>query len=73
MMQAGLVDHVVLPGDVLGTVHHDVELKLGPGIRREQDKIIASKCGIVRLRKPNIYWIDINQRRVCGHGNEIIS
>lgn len=63
-MEAGLVGSVVLPGDILGVVHEEIELKLGPGARSEQDKIIASKCGVLRLRKPNIYWIDINQRRV---------
>ena len=55
---------VVLPGDVLGVVSGDVQLRLGPGVRVEHAKILASKFGVLRFRKPNIYWIDINHKKV---------
>ncbi|XP_062509284.1 putative exosome complex component rrp40 isoform X2 [Corticium candelabrum] len=54
---------VVLPGDVLGVVSGDVQLRLGPGVRVEHAKILASKFGVLRFRKPNIYWIDINHKK----------
>ena len=63
-MNTALLDRVVLPGDVLGNVEPDSALKLGPGLRMEQNSVVAVKAGKLRFRKPSIYWIDSNQRRV---------
>ena len=67
-----LVNHVVMPGDVIGNVA-DLEaslegkskIKFGPGLREENGVILAYKAGVLRHRKPATYLIDCNQRRVC--------
>ena len=66
-----LVNHVVMPGDVIGNVA-DLEaalegkskIKFGPGLREENGVILAYKAGVLRHRNPATYLIDCNQRRV---------
>ena len=66
-----LLNRVVLPGDVIGSVA-DLEgrlegknkIKLGPGLREVNGVIMAYKAGVFRHRNPSIYMIDCNQRRV---------
>lgn len=65
-----LLNRVVLPGDVIGSVA-DLEgrlegknkIKLGPGLREVNGVIMAYKAGVFRHRNPSIYMIDCNQRR----------
>lgn len=57
---------IVLPGDDLTSVinqDNNTRVVLGPGLKREPEKIIATKCGILCQRKPNIFWIDFHQKR----------
>ena len=66
-----LVNHVVMPGDVIRNVA-DLEaalegkskIKFGPGLREENGVILAYKAGVLRHRNPATYLIDGNQRRV---------
>ena len=66
-----LLNRVVLPGDVIGSVA-DLEgrlegknkIKLGPGLREVNGVIMAYKAGVFRHRNSSIYMIDCNQRRV---------
>lgn len=68
-----LVNHVVMPGDVIGNVA-DLEatlegkgkIKFGPGLREENGVILAYKAGVLRRRNPATYLIDCNQRRVSS-------
>ena len=70
-MAAGKVNTVVLPGDIICKIQ-DIEsssdsrykLKLGPGLRQEDDEILAFKAGVLRSRDPQIFWVDTNQKRV---------
>ncbi|XP_023211013.1 exosome complex component RRP40-like [Centruroides sculpturatus] len=68
--------NVVIPGDVLFDVSENDELRntiLGPGLRRESDKVIVTKCGIVRHRKPNVYWIDAHHKKyIPARGEAVI-
>jgi len=56
---------VVLPGDVIHKLEGSEKLTIGPGIRREGDNLIATKCGVLQFKKPGTYWVDNNQKRVC--------
>lgn len=72
-MAANMVNRVVMPGDVLGSIKDiqqqsdtkNTKLRLGPGLRQEKDTVIAFKSGVLRHRSPATYWIDTNQKRVC--------
>ncbi|XP_050403694.1 exosome complex component RRP40 [Patella vulgata] len=64
-----MADHVgslFLPGDLIQNLKESEATKkilLGPGLRQENDLILASKPGILRFREPNVYWIDSPQKR----------
>ncbi|XP_031570025.1 putative exosome complex component rrp40 [Actinia tenebrosa] len=70
-MAANMVNRVVMPGDILGSIQdiqHQSENKntkprLGPGLRQEKDIVIAFKSGVLRHRSPATFWIDTNQKR----------
>ncbi|CAM9794386.1 unnamed protein product [Lampetra fluviatilis] len=36
---------------------------LGPGLRREGDVVLASRCGVLRHREPHTYWVESHQKR----------
>ena len=65
-----LLNRIVLPGDVIGSVA-DLEgslegknkVKLGLGLREVNGAIVAYKAGVFRHRNPSIHLIDCNQRR----------
>ena len=65
-----LLNRIVLPGDVIGSVA-DLEgslegknkVKLGLGLREVNGAIVAYKAGVFRHRNPSIYLINCNQRR----------
>ncbi|CAM1319337.1 EXOSC3 (predicted) [Pycnogonum litorale] len=63
---ADLIGKIVIPGDCLEELSKkDLSDKiiLGPGLQRESESVIATKCGIVKCREANIYWIDNHQKR----------
>ncbi len=68
---------VVIPGDNLGhidpTSDDKEKLRLGPGLRQESGKVLAYKAGVLRSKKPRIFWIDSNQKRVRLNSYHIIS
>eukprot|EP00794_Sanderia_malayensis_P008250 gene8250-9132_t len=71
------VNRVVMPGDVLGeidpTSKEKEKIKLGPGLRQENGQVFACKAGILRSKKPKIFWIDSNQKRyVAVKGDSVI-
>ncbi len=66
-----LVNQVVLPGDIVAqkvknkqNVNKKIKLKLGPGLRKDKDNIVAYKCGVLREKESTVFWIDSNQKRV---------
>lgn len=74
-MQSKLGD-VLMPGDVAQTVQSAAKNKkvvLGPGLRRQDDQVIACKAGVLRSRPPNTLWIDSYQKRyVPSRGETVI-
>lgn len=61
------VGDVVMPGDCVKEISHlnktDDKIVIGPGLRREGDKVTACKCGVLKKRGNNIYYVDYYQKR----------
>jgi len=62
------VGEVVLPGDEIHIPFKNPDDKtstvIGPGLRQNLGTVIATKPGVLRSRKPAVYWIDSHQKRV---------
>lgn len=59
---------VVMPGDSLKEIKKEGKNErenviLGPGLRREGDKIYICKAGILKRRDPAVYYVDSYQKR----------
>lgn len=71
----GLED-VVLPGDIIeepsniATINKKVIL--GPGLRKQNENIISTKCGLLKSKKPNTFWVDSFQKRYVPCRGETI-
>ncbi|EDW11672.1 exosome complex component RRP40 [Drosophila mojavensis] len=67
---------VIMPGERVRVVEDAAKNKrviLGPGLRRLDDKVVASKAGPLRHKDPNTFWVDNYQRRyVPARGDLII-
>lgn len=65
------VDDVVMPGDSLKDIkstkkegkNERENVILGPGLRREGDKVYVCKAGILKRRDPAVYYVDSYQKR----------
>ncbi|GBM99916.1 Exosome complex component RRP40 [Araneus ventricosus] len=71
------IGKVVMPGDVLLDIStlQDTNEKIifGPGMRREDNKIIAIKCGVLKKNSSKVYYIDNHQMRyVPNRGENVI-
>ena len=65
------ISEVLLPGDVFTFDLPDLASNVkpekvicGPGLRRDGDDVRVCKCGILRHKPPNVFWIDSQQKRV---------
>uniref|UniRef100_A0A182M175 AB hydrolase-1 domain-containing protein n=1 Tax=Anopheles culicifacies TaxID=139723 RepID=A0A182M175_9DIPT len=70
------INRNVLAGD---TIEEPMELMktnkkvvLGPGLRIEKDVVRASKCGQLKMKPPNTFWIDAYQRRYVPNRGELV-
>lgn len=67
---------IVIPGDVISEIPPDSDdvtsedkkggIILGPGLSREGSTVYATKCGVLRKKRPlnhDIYWIDTQSKR----------
>lgn len=66
---------IVIPGDLISEIPPDSEeveqdqkggIVLGPGLIREGPAVYATKCGILKQKKPlahDIYWVDTHTKR----------
>ena len=66
---AAPVGNVVIPGDTfsldqLTSPDEHKKVLLGPGLREEETEIKVIRPGILRFRKPGVYWVDCHHRRV---------
>lgn len=70
------VGDVVMPGDYsdeIATAGEKSKVILGPGLRKELDKVFVTKAGILRKRAPNTYWIESYQKRyIPARGENVI-
>ncbi|CAK9810035.1 Exosome complex component RRP40 [Anthophora plagiata] len=67
------VGDAVMPGDMLkdiATINKKETIILGPGLRREADIVFAYKAGILKKRKPAVYYIDSYQKRYIPNRGE---
>ncbi|XP_063044125.1 exosome complex component RRP40 [Engraulis encrasicolus] len=72
-MFASFIDKIgeaVVPGDVftldLPPPESNIKpekLICGPGLRRDGENVSVCKCGILRHKPPNVFWIDSQQKR----------
>jgi hypothetical protein len=54
----------MLPGDSIDLDSNITELLIGPGFRKDEKKLIATKCGILKKKENFSYWIESSQKRV---------
>lgn len=56
---------VVLPGDDVteSTTRTTRSLRLGPGLMQKEEKVLATRAGMLRYRPPCSYWVESNGRR----------
>lgn len=73
------VDRVVLPGDNIRELtdtqepDHKQHVILGPGLRREGEKVVVTKPGVLRTKTPAVFWVDSHQKRyVASRGENVI-
>ncbi|CAN9515224.1 unnamed protein product [Ophioblennius macclurei] len=77
------VGHVLLPGDSF-CLDRDDRISLteasrpsravcGPGLRRCGSRLLVSKSGVLRHKKPNVFWLESQQKRyVPAKGETVI-
>ncbi|XP_030384493.1 exosome complex component RRP40 [Scaptodrosophila lebanonensis] len=65
----------VMPGDRVSSIEDLAKTKrviLGPGLRRLDDKVVASKAGPLRHKEPNTFWVDNYQRRYVPARGDLV-
>ncbi len=40
-----------------------VKVIIGPGLRREGERILVIKPGILRFKEPGVFWVDSHLKR----------
>lgn len=63
---------IVLPGDILDQYISNEVTMLGPGLMRSDNKVVATKCGILKMRNNNLFWIDSHQKRYVAARGECV-
>ncbi|XP_035909407.1 exosome complex component RRP40 [Anopheles stephensi] len=66
----------VLAGDIIDEptemMKESKKVILGPGLRIEKDTVRASKCGQLKMKAPNTFWIDAYQKRYVPNRGELV-
>jgi len=62
-IQPDAVDRVVLPGETVGKWAETKPIRMGPGLSQVQDRIVATKAGVLRNPIPKYFWVECNQKR----------
>lgn len=60
-----LIDQIVVPGDVVLDLSNmtNQTIKLGSGLRQDNDAISAMRAGKFSYSKPNKYWVESSHKR----------
>lgn len=67
------INDVVLPGDDLtNDTKSTSKVILGPGLRRIDDRVVASKAGILKQRSSTTFWVDSFQKRYIPSKGETV-
>lgn len=63
---------IVMPGDVLEKYISKETTMLGPGLMRDEGKVVATKSGILKMRNNNLFWVDSHQKRYVAARGECV-
>ncbi|XP_017105074.1 exosome complex component RRP40 [Drosophila bipectinata] len=66
---------IVMPGERITSIEEVAKTKrviLGPGLRRLDDTVVASKAGPLRHKEPNTFWVDNYQRRYVPARGDLV-
>ena len=74
-LQEKFKSKIVIPGDLISEIPPESDdtyldkkggIVLGPGLSREGSNVYATKCGVLRKKRPlthDIYWVDTHSKR----------
>lgn len=63
---------IVMPGDVLEKYISKETTILGPGLMRDEGRVVATKSGILKMRNNNLFWVDCHQKRYVAARGECV-
>jgi len=63
---------IVMPGDTLEKYISKETTMLGPGLMRSENKVVATKSGILKMRNNNLFWVDCHQKRYVAARGECV-
>lgn len=63
---------IVMPGDILEKYISKETTILGPGLMRDEGKVVATKSGILKMRNSNLFWVDCHQKRYVAARGECV-
>ncbi|KAI8043443.1 exosome complex component RRP40 [Drosophila gunungcola] len=66
---------IVMPGDRIAAIEELAKSKrviLGPGLRRQDETVVASKAGPLRHKEPSTFWVDNYQRRYIPARGDLV-
>lgn len=68
------VNQIVAPGDVVLdlTKVSVATVRLGGGLRQDQDHVLATKAGRLKFTKPNKFWVEGSQKRYVPSGEDVV-
>ncbi|KAF6201826.1 hypothetical protein GE061_004221 [Apolygus lucorum] len=72
------VGEIVLPGQIVDAVgvkeaNKKNQVIVGPGLRKIGDRIVASKCGVLREMNGKIFWVDaLGKRYLPARGEGVV-
>ncbi|RUS84246.1 hypothetical protein EGW08_007998 [Elysia chlorotica] len=75
---AAPIGNVVIPGDTFSLLQlqpndEHKKILLGPGLKEEEAEIKVLRPGILRFRKPGVYWVDCHHKRyIPAKGDSVI-
>ncbi|CAH2077271.1 unnamed protein product [Thlaspi arvense] len=69
-----LIDQIVVPGDVVLDLSNmtNQTIKLGSGLRQDNDVICAMRAGKLSYSKPNTYWVESSHKRYVPRPEDLV-
>ena len=63
---------IVVPGDTLEKYISKETTIIGPGLMLEDETVVSTKSGILKMRNNNLFWIDCHQKRYVAARGECV-